>query len=201
MGFNRLREMWLSNEDMDQGFLFGESEPEEPESEPEPVVRRKRPPREDSARTRRPPVVEPTFLPDGIGEQLASLLNKCMECVERDPEVALNGRPVEWESWFSQPILSTLRRANLPTGLKQRLLAFFALMLPFLDEREQERVQANLVTIVSGDINEFGEILTEQDLIQAQWLVQAIRKSKDVLSQMQGLRRSVLRSIPIAPLV
>jgi len=198
MGFNRLREMWLSNEDMDQGYLFGEIQSEDPE--PEPVVRRKLPPREDSVHSWRPPVAEPRFLADGIGEQLTSLLSKCIEVVERDPEVALNGKPVEWESWFSQPILSTLRRANLPTGLKQRLLAFFALMLPFLDDREQERVQVNLVTIVSGGVNEFGEILTEQDLIQAQWLVQAIRKSKDVLAQMQGLRRSVIRSIPTTPL-
>jgi len=165
MGFNRLREMWLSNEDMDQGYLFGEMDSQQ-DPEPEPTVRRKRPPREEPDYERRPPVAEPAFLPDGMGDQLVSLLDKCMEIVSRDPEVALNGKPVEWESWFSQPILSTLRRANLPTGLKQRLLAFFALMLPFLEEREQERVQANLTTIVSGGVNDFGEILTEQDLIR-----------------------------------
>ena len=196
MGLNRLREMWLSQEDTGQSYLF--SELDASSEEPEPVVRRKKPPREEVTLPRNaPPLAEAPPFSEGESNQLVALLEKCMEVVARDPDVALNGKPVEWETWFSQPLLSTVRRSNLPTCLKQRLLSFLALMLPFLDERERERVQSTLAGIAETNVVEFGDILTEQDLIHSQWLVQAIRKSNDILPQMEGLKRSIIRSIPL----
>jgi len=195
MGFNRLREMWLSQEDTGQAYLF--SDMSSAESQPEPVVRRTQPPREDPIPRKKPPLAEGDSLFDAASDHLVKLLDKCMEVVQKDPEVALNGKPVEWETWFSQPLLSAIRRANFPTGLKQRLLAFMALMLPFLDDKEQDRVKTALVQISETEVDGFSDILTEQDLIHSQWLVQAIRKTKDILPQMDGLKRSIIRSVQL----
>ena len=81
-------------------------------------------------------------------------------------------------------------------GLKLRLLAFLAVMLPFLDEREQDRVRMTLSSISADEPVSYGEILTEQDLIHTQWLVRGVRRSKDILAQMDALRRSILRRVP-----
>jgi hypothetical protein len=193
MALNRLREMWWSNEDTGQAYLFGEMDSSK-EEESEPVVRRRRPRREEEVLSIAPSRAEAPSVSDATTDQIRMLLDRCMEIVARDPEVALKGSRVDWDAWFSQPVLSAARRCNFPTTLKQRLLSFLALMLPFLDEREQERVRTTL-TNLSPREGDSGEILTEQDLIHAQWLVEAIRRSNDILSQMEGLRRSISRSL------
>ncbi|MCA9449398.1 MAG: hypothetical protein KC931_19930 [Candidatus Omnitrophica bacterium] len=157
-------------------------------------MRRRRPRREEEVLTIAPSRAETPTVSDATTDQIRMLLDRCMEIVGRDPEVALKGPQIDWDSWFSQPVLSAARRCNFPTTLKQRLLAFLALMLPFLDEREQERVQMTLTNLSPREAD-CGEILTEQDLIHAQWLVKAIRRSNDIQSQMEGLQRSISRSI------
>ena len=197
MGFNRLREMWSSNEDEGQAFLFHQMDPPEPPEETPPPVHKR-----EVQRDYIPPIApqrpEPRVYPSGgLTEKMASFLSKCMEVVEKDPEVAFNGKGIEWESWFTHPLLSQIRRSCLPVTSKQRLLAFVAIMLPFLDEREEERVRVILSEMAPTVHDESFEMLTEQDLIHSQWLVRSILRSRDILTQMQGLRRSILRSLPV----
>jgi len=197
MGFNRLREMWLSNEDEGQAFLFHQMDPPEPEVE-EPTPVRRRDPHRDYIPPMTPPKPKPqVFHPGGLGEKMESFLSKCIEVVEKDPEVAFNGKTLEWESWFTHPLLSQVRRSCLPVASKQRLLSFLALMLPFLDEKEEERVRAILAEMAPTVHDEHYEMLTEQDLIHSQWLVRSVLRSRDILPQMLGLKRSVLRSLPV----
>ena len=192
MGLNRLRGMWMSEEEPGQVFLFrdikakADFEPEPPkkpgryEERPGPVVTQRDPDRAYNATT----------------EQLRMLLDQCLQVVGKDPEVALRGRPADWDLWFQEPLLSSVRTSTLPVGLKLRLMAFLAVMLPFLDEREQDRVRMTLSNLSAEEPPSYGEILTEQDLIHTQWLVRGVRRSKDVLGQMDALRRSILRRVP-----
>ncbi len=197
MGFNRLREMWLSNEDEGQAFLFQQMDPPEPVEEP-PVPTRKKEVHRDYIPPMTPSKPKPQVFPSGgLGEKMESFLSKCMEVVEKDPEVAFNGKGIEWESWFSHPLLSQVRRSCLPATSKQRLLSFTALMLPFLDEKEEERVRSILGEMAPTVHDDQYEMLTEQDLIHSQWLVRSVLRSQDVLVQMQGLKRSILRSLPV----
>ncbi|MCB9782518.1 MAG: hypothetical protein H6751_06110 [Candidatus Omnitrophica bacterium] len=191
--------MWLSNDDEGQAFLFQQMDPPEPEEE-EPAPIRKREMHRDYIPPMTPPKPKPQqpVYPSGaLGEKMESFLSKCMEVVEKDPEVAYNGKAVEWESWFTHPILSQIRRSCLPVTAKQRLLSFSALMLPFLDEKEEERVRVILAEMAPTVHDEHYEMLTEQDLIHSQWLVRSVLRSRDILVQMQGLKRSILRSLPV----
>lgn len=196
MGFNRLREMWLSNEDEGQAFLFQQLDPPEPREEPTPV-RKKEIHRDYIPKPAQPAPRTVVFPNGGLGEKMESFLSKCMEVVEKDPDVAFNGRVIEWESWFTHPLLSQIRRCCLPVASKQRLLSFVALMLPFLDEKEEERVRAILAEMAPTVHDDHYEMLTDQDLIHSQWLVRSIIRSRDILVQMHGLKRSILRSLPV----
>ena len=88
MGLNRMRDMWLSKEDLGQVFLFRDIKPPEPEHIPEPPRRQGR--SEDHVS---PPMPkrdsEPTF--SATAEQLRMLLDQCLQVISKDPEVALRG--------------------------------------------------------------------------------------------------------------
>ncbi|NUN96372.1 MAG: hypothetical protein HUU16_09380 [Candidatus Omnitrophica bacterium] len=194
MGLNRLRGMWLSEEEPGQAFLFKDIRTAEADFQP--VMPRKADREEPRPYAARPEHLDSDRLYNALSEQLRILLDQCLDVVSRDPEVALNTPPASWELWFQEPLLSSVRRSTLPLALKLRLLAFLALMLPFLDEREQERVKMTIAGLSPANSQAFGEILTEQDLLHTQWLVQSIRRSKDIKPQMEALRRSILARVP-----
>ncbi len=193
MGMNRVRDMWMSKEDLGQIFLFRDVKPPEPEYIPEPP---RKPSRTEERAAPPLPKRDPEQRYSATTEQLRMLLDQCIQVVSQDPEVALRGRAAEWDLWFQEPLLSSIRTSAFPLGLKLRLLAFLAVMLPFLDEREQDRVRTTLSTISADDPVSYGETPTDQDLIHTQWLVRGVRRSKDVLAQMDALRRSILRRVP-----
>ncbi len=193
MGLNRMRDMWLSKEDLGQVFLFRDIKPPEPEYIPEPPRKAVKSEDHGSPST---PKRDTGQTYSATAEQLRMLLDQCLQVISKDPEVALRGRPAEWDLWFQEPLLSSIRTSTFPVGLKLRLLAFLAVMLPFLDEREQDRVRMTLSSISADEPVSYGEILTEQDLIHTQWLVRGVRRSKDILAQMDALRRSILRRVP-----
>jgi hypothetical protein len=193
MGLNRLRGMWMSEEDPGQAFLFKDMQSKDTDFEVEIPRRAAR--AESYAQPAGGHSPQDGRLFNATGEQLRSLLDQCMQLVGKDPEVALRGQSGAWDSWFQEPLLSAIRCSNLGIDLKLRLLAFLALMLPFLDDREQERVRMT-ISGLSPLWSPTGEILTEQDLIHTQWLVRAIRRSKDIRGQMEGLRRSILNRLP-----
>lgn len=194
MGLNRLRGMWLSEEEPGQAFLFKDIR-SAAEAQFEAEVPRKGGRGEE--RVAQLPArsgLETQF--NAMSEQLRMLLDQCLDVVSKDPEVALRGRSAEWDIWFDEPLLSAIRTSSLPLALKLRLLAFMTVMLPFLDEREQERVRATLGHLTAPETASYGEILTEQDLIHTQWLVRGVRRSRDIQGQMVALRRSILRRVP-----
>lgn len=193
MGLNRLRGMWMSEEEPGQVFLFRDIKPPEPDYTPEPP---RKPGRMEERALPTPPKRDPEQAYSATAEQLRMLLDQCLQVISKDPEVALRGRPAEWEIWFQEPLLSSIRTSTFPVSLKLRLLAFLAVMLPFLDEREQDRVRTTLSSISAEEPVSYGEILTEQDLIHTQWLVRGVRRSKDIMAQMDALRRSILRRVP-----
>ena len=191
MSFNRLREMLQPGErnDDDMGFTQGarqfariEPTPEDDDAEFEGGG-------EYSSASRGP---SPGLSENG-GGQILLLTERCLELVAQDPELAHRGKPLEWEDWFAHPLLRQVRNARMATGLKQRFLAFMALMLPFLEAREQEQIRAMISDITPSGPPGPGESMVEQDLIHTQWLVQAILKSRDIPAQMKGLRRSIVR--------
>jgi hypothetical protein len=185
--------MWLSEENPGDSFLFKDKKNAEADFEPE-NNRRKTRVDDHAAAAHSHKEVEKAY--NATTDQLRMLLDQCLQVVRKDPEVALRGRPAEWEIWFQEPLLSSVRTSSLPLGLKLRLLAFLGVMLPFLDEREQDRVKGTLVTISAQEIPSYGDILTEQDLIHTQWLIRGVRRSKDIMGQMEALRRSILRRVP-----
>ncbi|GMV64818.1 MAG: hypothetical protein KJ050_16395 [Candidatus Omnitrophica bacterium] len=194
MGLNRLRGMWLSEEEPGQAFLFKDIRSA---SEAQFEAEASRKPARGEERVAQLPArsgSENQF--NAMGEQLRMLLDQCLDVVHKDPEVALRGRTAEWDIWFDEPLLSSIRTSSLPLMLKLRLLAFMTVMLPFLDEREQERVRAAIAHLTSPETVSYGEILTEQDLIHTQWLVRGVRRSRDIQGQMEALRRSILRRVP-----
>jgi hypothetical protein len=187
--------MWMSEEEPGQAFLFKDMKKADADFEPEPPRRAVR--QDDRARvTVLPQRSDIERLYNANSEQLRSLLDQCMQLVSKDPEVALRTGEATWETWFQEPLLSAVRCSNLCISLKLRLMAFLALMLPFLDDREQERVRMTLSSMSPSATNPFGEILTEQDLLHTQWLVRAVRRSKDIKGQMEALRRSILTRVP-----
>lgn len=195
MGLNRLRGMWLSEEEPGQAFLFRDMKTADSKYDPvEPKAAEYREEKTSaSAATRRD--VRPSNT-QASNDQLRMLLDQCLQVVGRDPEVALNGQPASWDMWFQEPLLSSVRCSNLPLGMKLRLMAFLALMLPFLDDREQDRVRVTISGLTPAYSETEAEILTEQDLIHTQWLVRAVRRSKDIRGQMEAIRRSILARSP-----
>jgi hypothetical protein len=193
MGLNRMRDLWMSKEDLGQVFLFRDVKPPEPDYIPEPP---RKPARGEDHASPAVPKRDPERTYNATTEQLKMLLDQCLQVISKDPEVALRGRPADWDLWFNEPLLSSIRTSTFPLSLKLRLLAFLAVMLPFLDEREQDRVRMTLSSISADEPVSYGEILTEQDLIHTQWLVRGVRRSKDILAQMDALRRSILRRVP-----
>jgi len=191
MTLNRLKGMWQSDEsNSDQEFLFREIKGAETLNTKEKAKQLFTP------QSSRDPIGFPGHYeePEQFDRTdiLRRLLDQCIEVVSRDPEVGIRNGEYQWDIWFNDKILSAIRcSSTIPMELKLRLLAFFALMIPFFDDHEKERVFQSLERIDNTIAYGMGEILTRQDLIHTEWLVRSIRRSKDLKNQMDVLRRSI----------
>lgn len=195
MAFDRWRDMWQGNEEPDQTFLFQQFEPVEPQFRPPERV--SLPEGNPSGGFGEQPSQAMTGTTDGQAEKIRTIVKQCLEVVQRDPDVALNSKPLTWDMWFSEPLLVETRCCPIEVTLKQRLLGFVAMMLPFLDEKERERLRGLISALRTNQSLGCSEIMTEQDLLHTQWLVQAIRRSRDINNQMEALQRSITKRLPV----